>query len=675
MTDLPTVATLWRGGDLTYLEQLCLTSWRDAGHPVKLFAWEWVEGAPDWIELKDAAAVLPRDAAPEALIGDLFRYRLLAKTRGWVWLDPDICLLGPLPAAEEERLFARGPDGFVSPSVLALPVTSVALQRLIGFTADPFAAPPWANGEERAALEARRAAGEPVHAKDQPWGHWGARALTHFLEASGEAEAALPAAAFHPVAYRDREVLNRRKIGVSAIAAEGTYGVRLYGAETKRQLLVAGGGGFPRYWSPLGELIRNAGVSPRAAPLPGAPEAPAHLWADRAETTGTAGGTAAGTAPGPPAPKPTRKADPAGRVLIVTTMKNEGPFILEWIAYHRSIGVTDFLVYTNDCDDGTDEFHDLLARKGIIAEHLDNPYRSMNGVKPQHAALWDSQDRPVTQEANWVIPMDVDEFINIHAGEGRFQDLLDAVPDANMISMTWRLFGNGFVRDFDDRFVTEQFAWCAHPRARKPHQAWGFKTAFRNLGIYRKFGVHRPKGLKPDRAGEIAWVDANGRAMPESYHESGWRASKRNWGYGLVTLNHYSLRSSESYLVKRERGRVNHVDRDQGLAYWFRMNHNAEEDRSILPKLPAAKAEFERLMADPEIRAMHERCVEVHRAKIAQLKERPDYLDLFETIESRRMRNLSRMLENFGNAVFLEGPGAVPAEFTAKADAMAEDEV
>ena len=43
---------------------------------------------------------------------------------------------------------------------------------------------------------------------------------------------------------------------------------------------------------------------------------------------------------------------PSGRTLIVTCMKNEGPFILEWLAYHRMIGVDDFLIYTNDCDDG-----------------------------------------------------------------------------------------------------------------------------------------------------------------------------------------------------------------------------------------------------------------------------------------------------------------------------------
>ncbi len=33
-----------------------------------------------------------------------------------------------------------------------------------------------------------------------------------------------------------------------------------------------------------------------------------------------------------------KQAAQAGRTCIVTTMKNEGPFILEWLAYHRAIG-------------------------------------------------------------------------------------------------------------------------------------------------------------------------------------------------------------------------------------------------------------------------------------------------------------------------------------------------
>jgi len=362
-----------------------------------------------------------------------------------------------------------------------------------------------------------------------------------------------------------------------------------------------------------------------------------------------------------PSPAKPLKSLSNSKVMIVTTMKNEGPFILEWLAYHRAIGVTDFLVYTNDCTDGTDAMFDLLQDKGLLT-HRENPYRTQE-LRPQHAALFDASEQEITKNADWVIPMDVDEYINIHIGDGTLAALFATVPDATLISMTWRLFGNADVTQFEDRFIIEQFTECAPVFCPKPHQAWGFKTAFRNLGHYRKFGVHRPKGLNPENLDVINWVNGSGVLMPQKMLRNGWRSSTRTIGYDLVTLNHYSLRSAQSFLVKRDRGRVNHVERDQGLNYWFRMNHNKVEDRSIQRMIPAAKAEFDRLMADPEIAAMHAACVAAHRAKIAELMGRPDYVDLLREITGERLRDLSRMLDNFGNQVFLDGPSAVPLDF------------
>jgi hypothetical protein len=346
------------------------------------------------------------------------------------------------------------------------------------------------------------------------------------------------------------------------------------------------------------------------------------------------------------------------RTGIVTCMKNEGPFILEWLAHHRAIGVEEFLIYSNDCSDGTDRMLDLLDRKGLVT-HRENPYRSLR-MKPQHAALKTAEDEPLVQALDWVIVMDVDEFINIHAGDGRLEDLYAAVPQANMISMTWRLFGNGDVTAFHDRLVTEQFTACAPLYARKPHQAWGFKTAARTTGIFRKLGVHRPKGLRPQLVGELRWVNGSGAPMPVEAYRNAWRSTTDTYGYDLVTLNHYALRSAESFLVKRDRGRVNHVDRDQGLAYWFRMNHNGESDRSIQRHLPRLRTELARLMADPEIAAAHAACVAAHEARIAELKQSEKYRAFYAEITSPRMQALSRMLKHFGSGVFFHGPDAIP---------------
>ena len=362
-----------------------------------------------------------------------------------------------------------------------------------------------------------------------------------------------------------------------------------------------------------------------------------------------------------PAPK---QATAAGRTAIVTTMKNEGPFILEWLAYHRAIGVDDFLIYTNDCTDGTDTMLMLLQEKGIV-QHRENPFRSTD-LKPQHAALQAAEDEPLMQNCGWGICMDVDEFINIKVGDGTLAALYAAMGEANMVSLTWRLFGNADVHGYEDRFLLEQFTACAPEVVRKPHQAWGFKTLFRNIDIYKKLGVHRPKGLKPDLWDRVRWLNGSGRPMPREMFRNGWRSSLDTYGYDWVQLNHYAVRSAESFLVKRDRGRVNHVDRDQGMNYWFRMNFNAEQDTSIQRMIPAAQAEFARLMQDADIAAAHQAAVAAHRAKILQLRGQETPAAFYAELTSPRMETLCKLQHHFGSAVFAAGPEVIPPDLHTK---------
>ncbi len=365
-----------------------------------------------------------------------------------------------------------------------------------------------------------------------------------------------------------------------------------------------------------------------------------------------------------PPPKPVNAKPPLvknPRVLAITPMKNEGPFILEWLAYHRAIGVTDFLIYSNDCTDGTDQMLDLCHAKGLI-EHRDNPFRE-TGDGPQRAALFDAYATDLAEQCDWIIAIDADEFINVHAGNGTLEALFEAVPDATMISMTWRLFGNANIAKYQDRPLIEQFDKAAEKMTRKPHQAWGFKTLFRNLGHYKKVGVHRPKGLRPEFIDAITWVNGSGKEMPKTILRDGWRSNAATVGYDLVTMNHYAVRSAESFLVKRDRGRAYHVNRDLGLNYWFRMNHNATLDTSISTKFDRFHAERNRLLSDPEIAAMHARLVAAHQTRIAELIKLDHMQKLYDEITGQRLQMLSQNLDQFGAQVFMDGPESVPLDF------------
>ena len=97
--------------------------------------------------------------------------------------------------------------------------------------------------------------------------------------------------------------------------------------------------------------------------------------------------------------------------------------MLEWVAFNRAIGFTDFLIYTNDCADGTDAIAARLDRMGL-AQHRENAFGT--GGRPQGAALKAAMKEPVYRQADWLICADCDEFLNIRVGAGHLDDLFAA---------------------------------------------------------------------------------------------------------------------------------------------------------------------------------------------------------------------------------------------------------
>ncbi|GGX57565.1 hypothetical protein GCM10007385_28080 [Tateyamaria omphalii] len=313
--------------------------------------------------------------------------------------------------------------------------------------------------------------------------------------------------------------------------------------------------------------------------------------------------------------------------VIVGCMKNEAPYIVEWVAYHRAMGVDNFLIYTNGCEDGTSEILDRLQDMGVI-QHRNND--NWKGNSPQQYALNQSLKEPLIKNADWIIHIDVDEFMNVRTGNGTLQDFFDAVPDATNVAMTWRLFGHNGVTELKDEFVIDQFDHCAPKFCPKPHTVWGFKTMFKNIGAYEKISCHRPNKLDPQFAKKVRWVNGSGKDMTSEAAENGWRSSKKSIGYDLLQLNHYALRSAESFLIKRQRGRALHVDRSIGINYWIRMDWSDYRDITIKRNLPRMRSEYETLMQDAELRKWHEFGLTWHRTKADELHANPEFQDLYD---------------------------------------------
>jgi hypothetical protein len=302
------------------------------------------------------------------------------------------------------------------------------------------------------------------------------------------------------------------------------------------------------------------------------------------------------------------------KITAIVTVRNEGAFLLEWLAHHRAVGFSDFLVFSNDCQDGTDAMLDRLAALGWLT-HMPNPGPHAKG--PQWQALAAADRHPLVRGADWLMHLDIDEFLNIHTGDGRLPALLSACPGATGFALTWRMFGNGGVDAIADRPVAETFLRAAPEVLHWPWRAQLVKTLFANDGSFGKLGVHRPRNLRPGAA--PAWVDGSGRPLPPGFVQGRVFTDPGSAPYALAQINHYALGSMQGYLVKADRGRANREAGAFDLGYWVDRNFADVEDRTILRMAGVSAPLRAALHADPVLGPLHRAAVDWRRARFAAL--------------------------------------------------------
>ena len=311
------------------------------------------------------------------------------------------------------------------------------------------------------------------------------------------------------------------------------------------------------------------------------------------------------------------------RSIIISAMKNEGPYILEWVAYHRAIGFDTFLIYTNDCGDGTDLILERMQELGILHHERNKVLRR----GPQKSALKYAKDHPAVAEADWIMVSDVDEFLNIHLGDGTLGALLAANADADVISATWKLFSaNGRTR-FRDKLVMAEYTEAQLDLDDGGEERRFVKSLYRQNARITRFGTHGPIFGEGDISG-IKWVTPEGSPVEA---DSPTRP-RRSFGYGGAQVNHYAVRSVDSYLVKSDRGRVNHFRQTMGLDYWKKMNKPGKADWSIQRWVEPTLAGIRQMMQDEQLAELVLAAIDWHHLKVAELKKSPDFSVLRESI-------------------------------------------
>lgn len=321
--------------------------------------------------------------------------------------------------------------------------------------------------------------------------------------------------------------------------------------------------------------------------------------------------------------------NPHNRVLI-GTVKDEGPFLLEWLCYYALIGFDHMVIASNDCRDGTDEMLGYLDRIGQIT-HIPNDHAADGEpADPQNRAYQRAWALPEIRRATWVLVADADEFLNIHAGDGTLDALFAAMRIAaggpvDLIAAPWRVFGNAGLTGFVDAPVIGQFTCAASPGVHAVQRYTAFKTLAR-ARVIKALGVHRPRLAPRFRLGQkpLCWVNGSGQPLPQRYLTQGWRLMRDSYGAGLVSMNHYMIKSTEAFLMKRYRGTANSADQSRiDFDYFDLFNVNTTAETRIQQHLPALTARIAALKAQhPQLAKLHDESCAWHRARLARAKQR-----------------------------------------------------
>lgn len=302
--------------------------------------------------------------------------------------------------------------------------------------------------------------------------------------------------------------------------------------------------------------------------------------------------------------------------LIVSTMKDEGPYLLEWIAYHRAIGFTDFLIYTNDCSDGTDLLLDRLHSNNVVT-HVRNEVLKRG---PHKSALKYAKAHESYKSAKWVYVCDVDEFLNIKVGSGHVDDLIAYYPDADAIPVTWRLFSHDGHRNLYPGNCTQAFT-DAEPASHETDSKGRFvKTLFKPNSKVKRLGLHAPV-YEDGSEGSIVWGAIGQQKDPASDP----RRPDVHFGYEIAQVNHYAVRSIDAFLIKRNRGRANHVKETIGMDYWTRWCRGGEEDKTIFRHLDAMNKEYLKLTQDPVVAHLQDGAKAYQAQQLQELLKREDF--------------------------------------------------
>lgn len=265
-------------------------------------------------------------------------------------------------------------------------------------------------------------------------------------------------------------------------------------------------------------------------------------------------------------------------IAICAIFKNEYPYILEWIAYHRCLGINHFYIADNISIDGSTELLKALHELGVIRR---TPYPTEPGIPPQIGA-YNSLFNLADEE--WLAFIDADEFITPSNYEEGLNELLILLGDSNVsaVALNWAIYGSSCSIIPENTLVIERLTKRAgkdHPvnrhyksLVRKRDTLCAGKTPHDFILHDEKFYIKTTGSLEAEIHGLSKAVD--------------WTKAR---------INHYVIKSRAEFITKKSaRGRATTVDMNLNRTLSFFRSHDLNQVEDNIPRWFIKKVKTEK---------------------------------------------------------------------------------
>ena len=207
---------------------------------------------------------------------------------------------------------------------------------------------------------------------------------------------------------------------------------------------------------------------------------------------------------------------------IAAIMKNEGPYLKEWLDFHILVGVEKFYLYDNGSTDNTTEILKPYIEHGIV------DYTFFPGRAQQSPAYYDVIGKHA-DDTRWMALIDLDEFL-VPVKHKTLPEFLRTLPRFSQLIVSWVDYGSNGHETKPDGLVIENYTKHARDN-------WGVKSIINPRLITYLGNPHYNYVAGPT-------IDENGRKLAKVNQE------KNPTTINKIRCNHYITKSHAEYTAR-----------------------------------------------------------------------------------------------------------------------------